>query len=321
VNLFFVLSGFLITGILIDSSKRPDYYRRFYTRRALRILPAYYALLLALWIAGASRAYVGLGFLYLANVTELFGVGQYYGPLWSLAVEEHFYLVWPAVIHRLSLKQVAGVAAGIVLLVPALRAVGFELGYTAGLDSYTWFVVDGLACGALVAVLVRWGLSRQQNWRVAGGLILGALGLSAGGAPFGVLTRNAVLGAAFQLTLISILFSGVLLMFLLLGTGEYRRVVNNSTLRFFGFISYGLYLVHLLMFRLYDKLCNRFHPALLPRNDHMELVVVRFVAAGGAAVLLAYGSRTYFENWFLRLKDRMAVSEGAPDQGLAVREG
>ena len=79
VNLFFVLSGFLITGILIDSAVRPDYYRRFYTRRALRILPAYYLLLIILWLLGQARgAYVGLSFLYLANVPELFGVGQAY---------------------------------------------------------------------------------------------------------------------------------------------------------------------------------------------------------------------------------------------------
>jgi peptidoglycan/LPS O-acetylase OafA/YrhL len=207
------------------------------------------------------------------------------------------------------------------VVVPVLRAIAFKFGYTAGLDSYTWFVVDGLACGALVAVLVRLGVTRRHNWWTAVGLILATVGLSAAGTPFGVLTRNSMLGAAFQLTLISILFSGVLLAFLLMGTGKYRRLTNNSTLRFFGYISYGLYLVHLLMFRLYDKLCNRFDPALLPRSYHLELVVLRFVVAGGGAVLLAYASRVYFENWFLRLKDRLAASEGAPDQGLAVREG
>jgi peptidoglycan/LPS O-acetylase OafA/YrhL len=322
VNLFFVLSGFLITGILLDSAARPDYYRRFYTRRALRILPAYYALLIVLWLLGQARGtYVGLGFLYLANVTEFFGVGQAYGPLWSLAVEEHFYLLWPTAVRRLSLAWVGILAAAIVVAVSILRAVGFLLGDTAGLASYTWYVADGLACGALIAVLLRYPVSRQLVTRIAIGLILWPLALCGLGAPFGILTRNRLLGAALQYTLISILFSGVLLLFLLLGTGPYARITHNKTLRFFGYISYGLYLVHLMVFRLYDQFCHRFEPALLPRDNHLELVFLRFAAAGGAAVLLAYGSRIYYENWFLRIKDRMAGAKGDADRGLAVLEG
>jgi peptidoglycan/LPS O-acetylase OafA/YrhL len=107
VNLFFVLSGFLITGILLDTKSRADYYRRFYVRRALRILPLYYAVLLLLailtrtgWVnRQASWAYLSLSFFYLSNVTELFGVLSQYTVLWSLAVEEHFYLLWPAAVH------------------------------------------------------------------------------------------------------------------------------------------------------------------------------------------------------------------------------
>ena len=84
VNLFFVLSGFLITGILLDAKGSPHYYRSFYTRRALRILPAYYSLLILLLLLGSSSfEFVGLSFLYLANVTDVFGVACGYGPLWS----------------------------------------------------------------------------------------------------------------------------------------------------------------------------------------------------------------------------------------------
>jgi peptidoglycan/LPS O-acetylase OafA/YrhL len=104
VNLFFVLSGFLITGILFDSKSRPDYYSRFYVRRALRILPAFYLLLLLLLVLPRTglfeqrhvgRPFVVLSFFYLANMTAFFGVPGQYAALWSLAVEEHFYLVWP----------------------------------------------------------------------------------------------------------------------------------------------------------------------------------------------------------------------------------
>jgi len=95
VDLFFVLSGFLITGILLDSRESRHYYARFYTRRALRILPVYYALLvLLLLLHSSSIQFVGLSFIYLANMTVFFGVSCGYGPLWSLALEEHYYLLW-----------------------------------------------------------------------------------------------------------------------------------------------------------------------------------------------------------------------------------
>jgi peptidoglycan/LPS O-acetylase OafA/YrhL len=133
VNLFFVLSGFLITrflitGILLDSKHRPDFYRRFYTRRALRILPAYYALLiLLLLLHSSSLGFVGLSFVYLANVTNLFGIACGYGPLWSLAVEEHYYIFWPAVVRKLTSPQLGAASAAIILLEPMLRAGCFHL--------------------------------------------------------------------------------------------------------------------------------------------------------------------------------------------------
>src|SRR5258708_484016 len=124
VNLFFVLSGFLITGILLDTRSRTDYYKRFYLRRALRILPLYYAVLVLLLLvvrAGlvqrhVSWAFLGLSAVYLSNVTDLFGVPMQYGVLWSLAVEEHFYLLWPAAVRALSLRRVIACAAGVVAL-------------------------------------------------------------------------------------------------------------------------------------------------------------------------------------------------------------
>ena len=106
VNLFFVLSGFLITGILLDSKDKPYFYRRFYTRRALRILPPYYLLLIVLLLMRSSSvAFVSLSFVYLANMTDFFGVACDYGPLWSLAVEEHFYLMWPMLLWMAGLRR------------------------------------------------------------------------------------------------------------------------------------------------------------------------------------------------------------------------
>ena len=113
VNLFFVLSGFLITGILLDSARTSNYYSRFYYRRALRILPAYYLVLAMLIVLDhsslmprhTSLAFAGLSFVYLSNVTPLLGVPMQYGPLWSLAVEEHFYIAWPTAIRVLTRRK------------------------------------------------------------------------------------------------------------------------------------------------------------------------------------------------------------------------
>ena len=151
VNLFFVLSGFLITGILLDSKSRPNYFRVFYIRRALRILPLYYGVLLLLavltrtgWVnRHASWAYLGLSAIYLSNVTELFGVPSQYTVLWSLAVEEHFYLLWPAAIRVLSRYQVVVAGAVICVVCPCLRAFYSIAGYNAD-ARYTWLVADGL---------------------------------------------------------------------------------------------------------------------------------------------------------------------------------
>jgi peptidoglycan/LPS O-acetylase OafA/YrhL len=308
VNLFFVLSGFLITGILLDSKGKPLFYRRFYTRRALRILPAYYSLLLLLLLLHSSSVgFVGLSFVYLANVTDLFGVACGYGPLWSLAVEEHFYIFWPAIVHKLTAKRLAAVSAAIIMFEPILRAVCFTLGWGKdGLAWYTWFVADGLAAGNLLAIVLRSTIPRKQVQQLCALLLSSGLLMGILGRPFGITTRERLLGAALQHTTVNIFFAGVLLLFLLAGTSSKKHYVNNSVLRFFGYISYGLYLNHILAFRIYDRICLRYWPWLVPSNNHFELVVLKFAVAGGCAVGTAYLSRKYFEEPFLRIKDRIA---------------
>src|ERR1017187_2368035 len=97
VDLFFVLSGFLITGVLLKAKGKPRFLKLFYIRRALRILPVYYGFLIVLELLSPSRntSFVLVSFVYLSNAAPLLGVPMIYGPLWSLSVEEHFYLLWP----------------------------------------------------------------------------------------------------------------------------------------------------------------------------------------------------------------------------------
>jgi peptidoglycan/LPS O-acetylase OafA/YrhL len=323
VNLFFVLSGFLITGILIDSRDEPNYYRRFYIRRALRILPVYYLLLGVLLLIRISNwPFVAFSAVYLSNLAPLFGVSLAYSVLWSLAVEEHFYLFWPTFVRRLSLNALALCAAAVVLLSPLVRLAGF---YVANHDPaqhfaanfYTWNSLDGLASGALVAILLRaFDLERRQLWKLATASLATGVAIFALGLPFGISTRDGAFGAALQATPWNFAFAGLLLAFLLVGTSEHKRLVNRPVLQFFGEISYGLYLWHLLAFEAYDAIVGRFLPQLAAPTRSESLgfnadasfgfLCLRFVIAAAISILVAWISRRYYEEPFLRLKDKLS---------------
>jgi peptidoglycan/LPS O-acetylase OafA/YrhL len=325
VNLFFVLSGFLITGILLDTKPKADYYRSFYTRRALRILPLYYAVLLLLavltrtgWVnRQASWAFLGLSFFYLSNVTGLFGVPMQYGVLWSLAVEEHFYLLWPAAVHSLSRHGVAIVGAIICILCPCLRAFYFIRGYDTG-TGYTWLVADGLATGAVLAALARgpWG-TRVYMWRVTKILFGASLMMFGAGYPFGIFRASRLLGMTLRETALNFFFAGTVALALLAGTSRWKAVVNRPVLQFFGEISYGVYLIHMLVFDLEDYVVSRLFPSLAAVGGHFARMVLLFTIAVGFTVAIAYFSRWYFEEPFLRLKRRF---EGHGTQSDAASE-
>jgi peptidoglycan/LPS O-acetylase OafA/YrhL len=287
----------------------------------LRILPPYYGLLILLGLLHqASLGFLGLSFIYLSNLTSFFGVTMDYGPLWSLAVEEHYYILWPTVVRKLKPRTLAFFSIAICAAIPIARAISFRYDQGSGIDWFTWFVADGLATGSLLAILLRTSIRRGRVAILCAGLLTGALALAAAGAPFGILTRQSLLGAALQYTLIDVFFAGFLLLFLLLGTSSWKRCVNRPILQFLGYISYGLYLFHIMVFRLYDKGIRAFWPQVQPTSGHFGLVVVRFVIAGGGAIGLAYLSRRYYEARFLRLKDRIEPGPGNAPSAKAHRD-
>jgi peptidoglycan/LPS O-acetylase OafA/YrhL len=325
VNLFFVLSGFLITGILLDSKHQPNYYRRFYTRRALRILPAYYALLLILFISPLtgwfehrqiSWQFVALSFVYLSNVTGFFGVPLQYGALWSLAVEEHFYILWPTVVRSLSRRAICYFAIAITVICPMLRAIAFKLGFQYG-AGYTWLVADGLAAGSLLGLLSRsWLADRRRMKRISIACMAGGAALIAAGVPFGILLGRTFLGGVFRLTVLNVFFTGALGATLVLGTGSLRWIVLRPTLQFFGKISYGLYLIHMLAFDFADHLIAQYFPdPVAAVRGSFGLMCLRFGIAAAIAIVVAALSRKYFEEQFLRLKERPFL----PDTRKALR--
>ena len=314
VELFFVLSGFLITGILVDARARPDFFRWFYVRRALRILPAYLALLVVMLVAGrVDSAYATLAVFFLVNLAPIFGVGLQYGPPWSLAVEEHFYLLWPAAVRFLSRCALKRTAWTIVLGLPLLRLAWWTTGNIEGLFIYTWFTADGLAMGALLALHLREpGITRQHVTRLGAGCIAAAALLLAVGLPFGILSRKYALGGAAQYTPFCLAFTGLLALALAAGSGRLRSWLDIGWLRFLGEISYGLYLVHVLVFEAFDAWIAPTTPWFDRSDPRLTPIVVRFVASAAVSVLVATLSRRTLEAWFLARKERWSRAAVAP---------
>ena len=298
VNLFFVLSGFLITGILIANQGRPDYYRHFYARRALRILPALYATLLILLLGGwLGWRFLVLSVLFMANFAPMLGITVQYPVLWSLAVEEHFYMLWPAIVRRFSTKCQVLLITAIFLATPLLRAGIFIFDHNprSPLPLYTWCNLDGLAIGALLAIWIRRpSFQRVHLSRIAAPLFVG--GVSA----FLFLIAHPGIAAASLGTLsINVASAGLLSCMLLLGTSPWSFVVDRPFLRFVGFISYGLYLIHVLAFRLVEILFSRLFQRVIYLGMPTAAMFVRFLLGAGLAIGSAYVSRVSLEKRFL----------------------
>ena len=260
VDIFFVLSGFLITALLLQENDRNGqvFFGRFYGRRALRLLPALYFMLLCHatytlltdqpW--GPERESIKAAVLYYFNwliVTDLNDVVAGLNHLWSLAVEEQFYVIWPAVlVGLLTLGRkavIAGVIAGGIVLVAVHRTRLWE-------DGTTWLELvvrtdtraDGLLIGALLAFLWRYGLTPRRGVDIAAWLALGGL----------VVYQCTVdANSGFAQTIGTTLFAtlvAVILLAILQGTWAPVRVIGHPWLRAVGVVSYGLYLWHFPVF-------------------------------------------------------------------------
>jgi peptidoglycan/LPS O-acetylase OafA/YrhL len=303
VDLFFVLSGFLITGVLLDAKGQPHYFKTFYARRALRILPAYYLLLLVLLLVyGRSGfSFVLVSGFYLSNLAPLFHVPVMYGPLWSLSVEEHFYLFWPWVTFGVSRRALGWICGCICSAEPLLRIAGF----LAGSDtfSYSWFRIDALAWGGLLAVFVRSSYcSARRLIAVAGAAFSAASLLFWLGGAFGIATRTRLVGASLQATCCALLFFGLLSLVISNSGVQITSALRSGIAVWFGEISYSLYLVHLLIFTLWDYLIKA-HPLLISAGlSPFATISLRAAAVFLLSLTVARLSYRLVESPFLRLK-------------------
>ncbi len=328
VDLFFVLSGFLITGILRDTRDDPHYFRTFYGRRALRILPVYYATL-AVWFFALPLVYrppPGFDELFarqwwywthLVNIDVALGGWpnvNHLAHFWSLAIEEQFYLVWPLVVLRTSRRGLMRVCIACIALAAALRIAFVFLG-TDPVAVYvsTLCRMDQLALGGLLALWVRDGLPLPRARRLrSAALILGGGGMAVLFASASKLDTYDWRVATFGYTLTALLGAGLVL-HAVYGekSGAGVRALTSAPLVAAGRYSYALYVVH---HPLIVMISNRgVRASLLPDLAGSRLPALALIAlfVGLASFIVALASWHLLETPFLRLKRHVRYSEAS----------
>jgi len=334
VDLFFVLSGFLITGILFDSIHDPLYFRNFYIRRALRIFPVFYSLFLLLFLLTPIlhlayeptlllySVYLGnlfLPFLDLAHHNPTIIVWAFHGHyingnighLWSLCVEEQFYLIWPAVVWLVRSRIRLMWICALVSLATLLERIYLQGHLSQHLLDYhllewsTYTRIDTLLVGAWFALWLRGrALSIVQLRRLAYALFfipLAILGIRMVTLP---IVRRDQFVYTIGYTLIALIFAGVLLRSL--DDASYlSRILRNRYLDAFGVVSYGFYIFHhIFLYELQDLVAT--HLALRRVAPILPFIVF------GLTLLLAKLSFRYLESPFLRMKSKLAPQWVSP---------
>jgi peptidoglycan/LPS O-acetylase OafA/YrhL len=331
VDLFFVLSGFLIGGILLEAKLGSNFFSTFYTRRAYRILPVYYA-----WLA----AYAGLGFVMvhwnllgnqeiiqgplrtsvlLAFAQNIVGIPAFayatfmVAPTWSLAVEEQFYLVSPVLVRYLSLKNLERFLWACVICSPVMRFVFFSYVRNGAVKAHFLMPcrADALALGMLAAILWRspnqhW-LLRRKRWLK---LFCGVLA-----AGFVAMTKflpgpRTGLDAALQYSWIAIFFTSVLLLVLADREGLLARLTRVRFLQSCSRVSYCFYLLHFGIL----GMCHWVAFRSTPRIDDLPGLGVTIFAAG-LTWAIAQASWKFFEQPLIEISHKATYALNPPSTG------
>jgi peptidoglycan/LPS O-acetylase OafA/YrhL len=295
VDLFFVLSGFLITGILVDAKQSEGYFKNFYIRRCLRILPLYYSVLLLMFaivpflspsasdavFARSSPWWAYPFFLQNFLVHDSTGAAGPLGVTWSVAIEEQFYLVWAVVVRYCSYIQLRRICAAVICLSPVLRL--FLAMRHVDLYSNLFCRLDGLMAGSLLAILIR------------SSSFIASRHIEAAWLSLFLATPLAFLSEAFQYRWLTFSISAAacaaFVYVSLFATQKwFRLALTNRWLIFIGTISYGLYLLHKLPFDVEQSIHLNQYPVLA--------LVMGIAASCGLAIL----SWNIIEKPFLRLR-------------------
>ena len=319
VDLFFVLSGFLITGILVETRDQEHYFRNFLGRRFLRIWPLYYVSLLTLLVIipllltsipaelQSMRDKQAWFWLYASNwlfASEGGFARTSGGYFWSLAVEEQFYLVWPFVVYAMSSRNLLRTSLALLCFSLIARLVLVHMDVATGsLYAMTFTHLDGLAVGSSIAIYLR---SPREDARLKRSLLL-----AAALAAFGLLAVRIADGdlffwsrnmATYGYTLIVVLF-GVLLIQVVLGRSSLlTSILSNGFMTRCGKYSYALYMFHVpvasLLYPLVMRALDRFKPMIGYEAIFLVFFFLSFALSWGIAVSSWY----LFEKRILALK-------------------
>lgn len=324
VDLFFVLSGFLITGILFDSLGDSGYFRKFYARRALRIFPLYYGVVLVfialtpwLGIKWHGMNWALLFYLQNTNIAGPFYSFEYLGHFWSLAVEEQFYFLWPLIVFAVrDSKRLLWVCAMLSCVALSLRfRLAFHHTIYHIINRSTFTRMDSLLFGGAVALLLRSSYHdvvlrlARSVFLIAAALIgtLSFLQLFVSRRPEIVFPFD-VTYLAVRYTLLSVGYAA-LIAWCLREASVCRKIFEQPALCFFGKYSYGLYVFHFValgfLLKTFKNWIGHF------TSSKLAGVTGAGSMSFGVAVAAAFASYHLYEKRLLRLK-RYFNYENAP---------
>jgi peptidoglycan/LPS O-acetylase OafA/YrhL len=299
VRVFFVISGYLITSLLIHEHARTGTISLtgFYVRRIFRIFPAFYAFILAMAIADL----LGAVDLHARDVIHAITYTTNYhhdqrswelGHIWSLSIEEQFYLIWPALFLLAGRRHVGKVAIALVVLSPVIRAAAWFATYDDDI-LMEWYpcVMDAIAFGSVLAAYRPQLDASAAYQRFLRGWMFWAV-------PVIVLIANAPIEHGFQYVLnISVMNAGIAVMvdrFTRVDEGPVFRLLNHRALAFVGVLSYSLYL---------------WQEPFLNHNAHTSFTA--WPINLGLAIVCAVASYYLVEQPFLRLRDAWSAKRRA----------
>lgn len=341
VDLFFVLSGFLITGILLQTKSAVNRVQSFYGRRVLRIFPIYYLVIVLVLFAAPHLAWLKQGanlqnltdhlayVFYFQNLIPFWHHGNYpesfLGHLWSLAVEEQFYLVWPFLVWRLAPKAIVKLCAAALLLSLLLRVTLIpHFGSGIWLYSFTLTRADGLYVGSALAVV--FALKKHLPRTLS--LVLAAAGCAilAAIAAVGPVSQLWLTGPAmsmFGITAVALVCGSLVGFSLEFENSAMAWVFRQPWLRSFGQYSYGMYVWHFLIYWAAQHILLQQFLFSIPLP--MSYAVAYLLLLVGLTYGAGYVSFHAYEQWFLRLKNRFEPVFGglqpAVQEPVAVSTG
>lgn len=316
VDLFFVLSGFLITDILLRTKTQPHFLKRFYIRRIFRIFPLYYLILVTFFIVIPlfNIQIKGLDYflqnqawlwLYLQNWLYIFkppGDSLLLTHLWSLAVEEQFYVAWPFIVLLIkNTKKLFWFMCGLLAFVIFFRYFIwiYQIERLAYFNLYTFSRIDGICIGSMLALFRSFSYYTLRKYTLLIVLLFAAFNFL-----FYFFNRQSEYGLPFLAiigyTTFAVLF-GLLVNEGIESSKFIDAVFNNRILKFFGDISYGLYIfhwpVHLLLFPFSIKWITIYFTQTVSLAQFLSSLLTSLIA-----ILISYLSYRYYENFFLNLK-------------------